>query len=59
MYVLCFSLWDFDYFIFCFDGSIIVGGVRWIYLRDLGEWYDNVDDIKFIEKVKLYFDGYM
>jgi glycine/D-amino acid oxidase-like deaminating enzyme len=58
-YALRFSPWDFDYLIPRPDGSIIVGGARRTYLRDLGEWYDNVDDTKSIEKAKLYFDGYM
>jgi glycine/D-amino acid oxidase-like deaminating enzyme len=58
-YALRFNPWDFDYLIPRPDGSIIVGGARRTYLRDLDEWYSNVDDSKVIEKAKGYFDGYM
>jgi glycine/D-amino acid oxidase-like deaminating enzyme len=58
-YALRHNTWDFDYLIPRPDGSIIVGGARRTYLRDLEEWYGNVDDSKVIEKAKPYFDGYM
>lgn len=58
-YALRFSPWDFDYLIPRPDGSIIVGGGRRTYLRDLNEWYSNTDDSKVIEKARGYFDGYM
>ncbi|KAJ4290267.1 hypothetical protein N0V90_010482 [Kalmusia sp. IMI 367209] len=58
-YALRFNELDFDYLIPRTDGSIIVGGARRTYLRDLDEWYGNVDDSKIIEKGKNYFDGYM
>ena len=58
-YVLRFNPWEFDYLIPRPDGSIIVGGAKRAYLRELDEWYGNVDDAKVNEKAKEYFDGYM
>ena len=49
-----------DYLIPRPDGSIIVGGARETFVKDLGSWYGNVDDSRLInEKAARYFDGYM
>lgn len=58
-YTLRFNSWDYDYLIPRPDGSLIVGGARSTYLRDLGSWYDNSDDSKLIESAAHYFDDYM
>ncbi|EKJ72512.1 hypothetical protein FPSE_07393 [Fusarium pseudograminearum CS3096] len=58
-YGLRFSDWDFDYLIPRPDGSIIVGGARERYFRNLHSWYANCDDSELIEEAKSYFDGYM
>jgi hypothetical protein len=50
---------EYDYLIPRADGSIVVGGGRSDYFRQLNEWYDNADDSKLIEPAKDYFDGYM
>jgi glycine/D-amino acid oxidase-like deaminating enzyme len=57
--VLRFNRWYGDYLAPRPDGSLIVGGAKRMYLKDLGEWYDNVDDSQVIENAKDYFDGYM
>jgi glycine/D-amino acid oxidase-like deaminating enzyme len=42
------------------DNSIIVGGAKETYIRDLSSWYDNVSDDKLISSAaERYFDGYM
>jgi glycine/D-amino acid oxidase-like deaminating enzyme len=42
------------------DNSIIVGGARAAFIRDLSAWYDNVSDDKLISPAaEHYFDGYM
>ncbi|KAK2739526.1 hypothetical protein FQN55_009402 [Onygenales sp. PD_40] len=59
-YALRFSDWDHDYLIPRPDGSIVVGGGRSVYFRDLEAWYGNVDDsAEVLERVKGYFEGYM
>lgn len=58
-YSLRFSDWDFDYLIPRPDGSIIIGGARQAYLKDMSQWYGNTDDSKPIERTREYFDGYM
>ncbi|KUL81687.1 hypothetical protein ZTR_10441 [Talaromyces verruculosus] len=58
-YSLRFSDWDFDYLIPRPDGSIIVGGARQAYLKDMSQWYGNTDDSKPIDRTREYFDGYM
>ncbi|KAK2787644.1 hypothetical protein FQN52_007135 [Onygenales sp. PD_12] len=50
---------EFDYLIPRPDGSIIVGGGRQNYVRDMGSWYGNFDDSEAIQSAKNYFDGYM
>lgn len=49
----------FDYLIPRPDGSIIVGGGRGKFWRDISQWYDVSDDSKLIESGKDYFDGLM
>ncbi|KAF7197943.1 Gamma-glutamylputrescine oxidoreductase [Pseudocercospora fuligena] len=58
-YILRLSPMEYDYLIPRSDGSIVVGGARRDYFRDLDQWYDNIDDSKLIEPAKNYFDGYM
>lgn len=42
------------------DNSIIVGGARVTFIRDLSSWYDNVSDDKLVSpSAEEYFDGYM
>lgn len=42
------------------DNSVIVGGARETFIRDLPSWYDNVSDNRLISSAaKQYFDGYM
>lgn len=42
------------------DNSIIVGGARGTFVRDLSSWYDNVSDDKLISSAaERYFDNYM
>jgi glycine/D-amino acid oxidase-like deaminating enzyme len=42
------------------DNSIIVGGARAAFIRNLPSWYDNVSDDKLIScAAQKYFDGYM
>ncbi|CAK3862226.1 related to oxidoreductase [Lecanosticta acicola] len=58
-YLLRLAPGEYDYLIPRTDGSIIVGGARRDYFRDLSQWYDVSDDSKLIEPAKHYFDGYM
>ena len=58
-YIIRWSAWQYDYLIPRTDGSIIVGGARAHFFRDLENWYDIADDSKLIESAKHYFDGYM
>ncbi|KAI5368231.1 putative FAD dependent oxidoreductase, FAD/NAD(P)-binding domain superfamily [Septoria linicola] len=58
-YILRLAPGEYDYLIPRSDGSIIVGGGRRDYFKQLGSWYDNYDDSQLIESAKHYFDGYM
>lgn len=58
-YIMRLAPGEYDYLIPRSDGSIIVGGGRRDYFKDLDSWYDNYDDSKLIESAKNYFDGYM
>jgi glycine/D-amino acid oxidase-like deaminating enzyme len=58
-YALRFADWDFDYLIPRADGSIIVGGARRDFFRDIKQWYGRTDDDTVVEPAKHYFDGYM
>lgn len=42
------------------DSSIITGGARETFIRDLPSWYDNISDDRLISSAaEQYFDGYM
>ncbi|ROV98332.1 hypothetical protein VMCG_07157 [Cytospora schulzeri] len=43
------------------DGSIVLGGAKWIYEKEKELWYNTVDDSTLVEPVMeaKYFDGYM
>ncbi|KAF2763665.1 FAD dependent oxidoreductase [Teratosphaeria nubilosa] len=58
-YILRFNSWEYDYLIPRSDGSIIVGGARRDYHRDLSNWFGAHDDSTLIQPAKSYFDGYM
>lgn len=58
-YIMRLAPGEYDYLIPRSDGSIIVGGGRRDYFKQLDSWYDNYDDSKIIESAKHYFDGYM
>jgi glycine/D-amino acid oxidase-like deaminating enzyme len=58
-YMIRISDYEYDYMIPRPDGSIIVGGGKRDYYKDLDEWFDVSDDNKLIEKARNYFDGYM
>ncbi|CAG9953262.1 unnamed protein product [Clonostachys rosea f. rosea IK726] len=58
-YIIRWSDTNYDYLIPRLDGSIILGGARSIFYRDLDSWYNNVDDGQLIEAGKSHFDGYM
>ncbi|CAK1362057.1 putative oxidoreductase OrdL [Cercospora beticola] len=58
-YIMRLAPGEYDYLIPRSDGSIIVGGGRRDYFKQLDSWYDNYDDSKLIESAKHYFDGYM
>jgi len=58
-YTIRFSSWEYDYLIPRPDGSIIVGGARSEFFRDLKSWYNSTDDASLIESASHYFDNYM
>jgi glycine/D-amino acid oxidase-like deaminating enzyme len=58
-YMLRHNDWEYDYLISREDGSIVVGGAKRDFYRDLNTWFDNSDDSTLIESAKGYFDGYM
>ncbi|KAI4610522.1 uncharacterized protein J4E87_010776 [Alternaria ethzedia] len=58
-YMMRFSDYEYDYMIPRPDGSIIVGGGRRDYYKDLGEWFDVSDDSRLMNGARHYFDGYM
>ncbi|KAH6639904.1 FAD dependent oxidoreductase [Boeremia exigua] len=58
-YMMRFSEYEYDYMIPRPDGSIILGGAKRDFYRNLDEWFDVVDDSKVIESARRYFDGYM
>lgn len=41
------------------DGSIVVGGGKWIYGHDLSRWYNHWDDSTLLEETKPHFEGLM
>lgn len=60
-YMVRWSPTEYEYLIPRLDGSIVVGGARAKYYRDLDSWYDCVEDDKLITtgNAHHYFDGYM
>jgi glycine/D-amino acid oxidase-like deaminating enzyme len=58
-YMMRFSDYEYDYMIPRPDGSIVLGGGRRDYYKDLDEWFNVYDDSKLIENARHYFDGYM
>jgi hypothetical protein len=58
-YMMRFSEYEYDYMIPRPDGSIIVGGAKRDFYKNLGEWFDVSDDSKLMDGVRHYFDGYM
>jgi hypothetical protein len=58
-YGIRFSSWDHDYLVPRPDGSIIVGGARSEFFKDLKQWYGRTDDNLLIEPARHYFDDYM
>jgi glycine/D-amino acid oxidase-like deaminating enzyme len=58
-YILRVAPGEYDYLIPRADGSIVVGGAKRDFYKQLDQWYDVVDDSKLIEPAKNYFDGYM
>ncbi|KNG44371.1 fad dependent oxidoreductase [Stemphylium lycopersici] len=58
-YMMRFSDYEYDYMIPRPDGSIIVGGGRRDYYKDLDEWFDVSDDSRLMNGARHYFDGYM
>lgn len=41
------------------DRSIILGGAKGCYLKDIESWYDNIHDDKEMPGAREYFQGYM
>ncbi|KAF3034410.1 hypothetical protein E8E12_005513 [Didymella heteroderae] len=58
-YLMRFSDHEYDYMIPRPDGSIVLGGARRDFFKDLDEWFDVADDSKVMEGARGYFDGYM
>jgi glycine/D-amino acid oxidase-like deaminating enzyme len=58
-YMMRFSEYEYDYMIPRPDGSIIVGGGRRDFYKNLGEWFDVSDDSRLMDGARHYFDGYM
>lgn len=58
-YMMRFSDYEYDYLIPRPDGSIVVGGARRDFYKDLGKWFGVHDDDSLIEGAEHYFDGYM
>jgi glycine/D-amino acid oxidase-like deaminating enzyme len=58
-YMMRFSNHEYDYLIPRPDGSIVVGGARRDFYKDLDSWFNVFDDSRLIRGAENYFDGYM
>lgn len=58
-YMMRISDYEYDYMIPRPDGSVIVGGAKRDFFRNLNDWFDNSDDSSLIKGARRYFDGYM
>jgi len=58
-YMMRFSDYEYDYLIPRPDGSIVVGGARRDFYKDLDSWFDVSDDGSLIRGAEKYFEGYM
>jgi glycine/D-amino acid oxidase-like deaminating enzyme len=58
-YMMRFSDYEYDYLIPRPDGSIVVGGARRDFYKDLDSWFNVSDDGSLIKGAENYFEGYM
>ncbi|KAL5119246.1 hypothetical protein ACEQ8H_002733 [Pleosporales sp. CAS-2024a] len=58
-YMMRFSDYEYDYMIPRPDGSIVIGGAKRDFYKNLDQWYNVADDSKLIQGAQSYFDGYM
>ncbi|KAL1597345.1 hypothetical protein SLS60_008929 [Paraconiothyrium brasiliense] len=58
-YMMRLSEYEYDYMIPRPDGSVIIGGAKQGFFKNLDEWFDNSDDSNLIKGARRYFDGYM
>lgn len=58
-YMMRFSNYEYDYLIPRPDGSIVVGGARRDFYKDLDSWFNASDDGSLIRGAENYFEGYM
>ncbi|KAE8853215.1 hypothetical protein HRS9122_00207 [Pyrenophora teres f. teres] len=58
-YMMRISDYEYDYMIPRPDGSIILGGAKRDFYKNLHEWFDVADDSQLTKDARRYFDGYM
>ncbi|CAA9959597.1 hypothetical protein PTMSG1_03014 [Pyrenophora teres f. maculata] len=58
-YMMRISDYEYDYMIPRPDGSIILGGAKRDFYKNLHEWFDVADDSQLTKDAQRYFDGYM